>query len=125
MRANTSYRLDEQVKQLIKRYGGASYIEGCVLVAHLSGLSNFAQRLSLEYEIKGFPDISTLAIADGAALNEHPDGKILILASEREPIDYSRLIKKVEDIPENVPAEYREAIEDLLEVLGDKEDLKI
>lgn len=64
MKISTSYRLNQYIKTVIAQNGGASFIQGCVLLTCLLGAAKTAREVSLSYDMCGASDFSKWCLRD-------------------------------------------------------------
>lgn len=125
MRKTSSFRLSPEIKNQIARYGGGTFIEGCVILCLLAKIPSIAQKVALEHEMLGFPPLEGIELSGSIAISYVSSDRLLQTKSPDEPFSLDRLISDLADIPDDCPLETRQAITSLLARFGEKEPLNI
>lgn len=119
MKKSTSYRLNEFVRTVITQNGGASFIQGCVLLTCLLDAVRTAREISLSYDMCDTSDFSKWCLRDaftGEVIEILlPNVKLSLKSGLKEalPLEYDP------EHNDTLSAEMREACHKFNEMFGD------
>lgn len=125
MRTTNSYRLHPEIQRLIARNGQRGFIEGCILLVTLGGLKSYARKIALEYEENRFPSIEALSLV-GFDYRLTPDDTGNYLTEQpKTDLSNTSVIVTFADIPNDIPPEYKDAVESILDEMGEGQEVTL
>lgn len=120
MKKTTSYRLDPEIARLVKREGGASFVEGCVLLVKALDYTRLAKQCALRYDQLETKDPAKFRVETS---DDRIDllQRVQVLSAAVNALEDS-VISKTADIPKGLDDDTTRLLTQALLVFGDEEN---